>query len=65
MTKLEAITLFTSVTKLARVLGVTRQAIYKWPDDLSQDQVDRVTGAAYRTGRLPRREEASSEQAAA
>lgn len=52
MTKLQAIQLFSSVRELACVLGVTRQAIYKWPDELSQEQVDRVIGAAHRTGRL-------------
>lgn len=52
MTKSEAIQLFTSVPALAHALGISRQAIYKWPDPLPQEQADRVIGAAIRTGRL-------------
>lgn len=52
MTKSDAIMLFASVTELASALSVTRQAIYKWPDELPQEQADRVIGAAIRTGRM-------------
>ncbi|MDN5850990.1 MAG: Cro/CI family transcriptional regulator [Nitrococcus sp.] len=50
MEKQSAIELFGSVTALAAALGITRQAIYQWPEHLSQDQQDRITGAAIRTG---------------
>lgn len=52
MTKSEAIKLFTSVAALADALSISRQAVYKWPDDLPQEQADRVIGAAIRLGRL-------------
>lgn len=45
-----AIAAFGGVAKLAAALGITRQAIYQWPDDLPQDQSDRVYGAAMRIG---------------
>ena len=53
MTKSEAINLFSSVSELADALDVSRQAIYKWPHgELKQEQVDRIVGAAIRTGRM-------------
>lgn len=52
MTKSEAIMLFSSVATLADALSISKQAVYKWPDELPQEQVDRVVGAAIRTGRL-------------
>ena len=52
MTKQEAITLFNGVPGLANAIGTTRQAIYQWPDDLDQAKTDRVTGAAFRLGKL-------------
>lgn len=45
-----AIEAFGGVAKLAVALGITRQAVYQWPDDLAQDQSDRVRGAAVRIG---------------
>lgn len=50
MKKDEAIKIFGTVTELAEALGVTRHAIYQWPDDLPQATHDRVIGAAVRVG---------------
>lgn len=55
MTKAEAIHLFDGVPALASALGISRQAIYMWPDDLPQRTADEVRGAALRLGRLPGR----------
>lgn len=60
MDKAKAIEMFGSAASLARALGVTRQAISQWPDVLTQQQTDRVIGAALRTGNLFK----SNEQAA-
>lgn len=55
MKKIEAIAMFGSPKDLAAALGVTRQAIYQWPEDLSQEASDRVIGAAARLGKaMPR-----------
>ena len=52
MKKNTAIKLFDgSVKNLAAALNVTRQAIYQWPDELDQDRIDRVLGAAFRMGK--------------
>ncbi len=55
MTKNQAIKLFGTVEQLAAALGVTRHAIYMWPNGkLNPRTVDQVTGAAYRLGhKLP------------
>ena len=45
MTKLEAIRQFGSVIKLAHALGVTRQAIHKWPLQLPRSLELKVLGA--------------------
>lgn len=50
MDKSTAIQIFGSASELARALGITRQAVYQWREHLSQEQVDRVIGAAIRTG---------------
>ena len=50
MTKQEAINIFGSVRKLSETLGVTRHAVYMWPDNLTQKTIDQVTGAALRKG---------------
>lgn len=52
MNKKAAIDLFGSVQGLADALGITRQAIYKWPDELPQRTADEVLGAAVRVGHL-------------
>lgn len=66
-TKSEAVALFGSPAKLAEALGLTTpQAIYAWPEQLKQYHIDRVVGAAIRTGRLPKRgKRAPSQEAAA
>lgn len=50
MTKNDAANLFNGIPALALALGITRHAIYQWPDDLRQEQQDRVIGAAIRLG---------------
>lgn len=52
MTKTDAIQLFGSQTALARALGLTDSAVSQWPDELTQERIDRVTGAAIRLGLL-------------
>ena len=53
MTKAEAVRIFgDSNADMARALGVTRSAIQQWPDELTQEQSDRVVGAAVRLGLL-------------
>lgn len=52
MRKQDAISLFGTPRALASALGVTPQAIYQWPDKISQEQADRVTGAAVRLGKV-------------
>ncbi|WP_407059243.1 hypothetical protein ACJBUE_20240 (plasmid) [Ralstonia syzygii subsp. celebesensis] len=51
MTKKEAILIFGSGAALGRALGVTRSAIWQWPDQLDQKQADMVVGAAIRLGK--------------
>lgn len=53
MNKQIAIQVFGSVQKAAEALGVTRQAIYQWPDKFNQSIVDRINGAALRLGLNP------------
>jgi predicted transcriptional regulator len=50
MKKNQAIQIFGSVPNLASAIGVTRHAIYQWPDELSQRTSDEVVGAAMRLG---------------
>jgi hypothetical protein len=52
MTKSEAIAIFGSVGALASALGITRQAVYQWEEDLPQERRDRVIGAAVRLGMM-------------
>ncbi|RLJ20002.1 hypothetical protein DJ031_06740 [bacterium endosymbiont of Escarpia laminata] len=52
MRKREAVDIFGgSIPDIAKALSISRQAIYQWQDDLSQDQADRVIGAALRCGK--------------
>lgn len=51
MTKTQAIRIFGSVPELAAAIGITRHAVYQWPDTLPQSTADRVVGAALRMGR--------------
>ncbi len=48
MNKNQAADLFGNRTKLAAALGITKSAISQWPEELTQEQVDRVIGAAVR-----------------
>lgn len=48
MTKSQAIELFGSVTELAAALGIQRQAVYQWPEELKQRTADEIVGAATR-----------------
>ena len=40
-----------TLAEMADALGVTASAISQWPEELSLEQTDRVTGAAVRLGR--------------
>lgn len=62
-TKQDAIQLFDGVPNLANALSITPQAIYQWPEELTQERIDRITGAAIRTGRLKTRKRRNSEAA--
>jgi len=50
MKKEIAVATFGSVTKLARALGVTPQAISQWAERLDTGKADRVIGASIRLG---------------
>lgn len=50
MKKQTAIDLFGSRPAMAEALGCTRQAIWNWPDELKQSQVDQIVGASLRKG---------------
>ena len=53
MKKSDAVALWGSHRKIARDLGISRQAVQAWPEELPLFQVDRLIGAAIRTGKLP------------
>ena len=44
--------MFDSQAGLARALGISRAAVAQWPDELTQRQIDEITGAALRLGKL-------------
>ncbi len=48
MRKIDAIKMFGSATKLARAIGISPQAVYQWPSELSRALEDRVLAATYR-----------------
>lgn len=53
-TKQEAIRIFGGTMKaVGDALGISRQAVYQWPEDLPQDTSDRLVGAAIRLKLLP------------
>ena len=52
MRKDEVIDLFGTTAEAAKAMGITRQAIYLWPQVLCLKMTDRVIGAAFRTGRI-------------
>ena len=51
-TKSEAREQFGSYTAMARALGISNQAVYMWPEQLSQRQADELMGAAVRLGKV-------------
>jgi hypothetical protein len=52
MKKSEAIKLFSRAYKLAEAVGVTPGAVSQWPEELPQQKVDMIVGAAVRLGKL-------------
>lgn len=54
-----------TLTSLARALGITKQAINNWPDQLSDRQTNEVIGAALMQGRISKREDAFGTKRAA
>jgi len=50
MTKNQAKYIFHGTKHLAEALGITRQAISQWPDELPQKTEDLIIGAAVRLG---------------
>ena len=53
MDKNTVIEIFGGIPALARELGISQQAVYQWPDRLSERQEDRIIRLAWRTNRLP------------
>ena len=47
-TRQDVYDLFGGVEAAAMAMDVTRQAIFKWPEPLTNSQIDRVVGAAVR-----------------
>ena len=52
MTKTDANKLFGNASRLAEALGVSHQAVSKWPEKLPQRRQDEINGAAFRLGLL-------------
>jgi len=52
MDKNTVIEIFGGIPALARLLGISQQAIYQWPDRLTERQEDRIIALAWRTNRL-------------
>jgi len=52
MDKNTIIEIFGGIPTLARELGISQQAVYQWPDRLSERQEDRIIRLAWRTNRL-------------
>lgn len=51
MTKHQATQMFGGTqAAMARALSVTRAAVSRWPDKLTNEQADRIMGAAMRLG---------------
>lgn len=62
-TKQEAIRIFGGTMKaVGDALGISRQAVYQWPEELPQDTSDRLVGAAIRLKLLPLGNDAASPQ---
>jgi hypothetical protein len=52
MTKKDAAKIFGGTNKsLANAVGVSNSAVSQWPDQLPQDLIDRLIGAAIRLGK--------------
>ena len=49
-TKSQAVNIFQTATALANALGITKSAIGQWKDELTERQINEVTGAAIRLG---------------
>jgi len=52
MDKNTIIEIFGGIPTLARELGISQQAVYQWPDRLSERQEDRIIRLAWRANRL-------------
>jgi DNA-binding phage protein len=52
MKKAHVIEVFGGVMSLARQLGISRQAIYYWPETLTPPMQNRVIALAWKTGKL-------------
>ena len=52
MRKKVAISIFGTSAALGRAIGISRAGVCNWSDELAQWQIDRVIGAAIRTGKL-------------
>ncbi len=52
MKKTIAIEIFGSGASLARAVGLTRGAVWLWPEDLTTRQQDEVIGAAIRLNKI-------------
>lgn len=52
MKKSDAIKLFKRAYKLAEAVGVTPGAVSQWPEELPQQKVDMIVGAAVRLGKI-------------
>ena len=52
MNKRHAFHIFGGPAELARLLGLRRQAVYAWPDELPQKTVDRLIGLAWRLDKI-------------
>lgn len=49
-TKSQAIELFGTATALAKALGITKSAVGQWAEELTQRQINEITGAALNQG---------------
>jgi len=50
MKRQHAFDTFGGPVELARLLGLRRQSVYAWPDELPQRVIDRLIGLAFRRG---------------
>jgi len=52
MKKQHAFDVFGGPVELARIMGLRRQSVYAWPDELPQRTIDRLIGIAFRRGQI-------------